>query len=147
LQGAGTPPRISGVKSGAALWKWTAAGNGILTVLGALGAPRAIGSLVGLAEEANAAGVGTGLASGIVGAAGEARPGAAGIGAEGVEAGAEVPATAEAPVPAETLVPAENTPTVPQNALDTLDHVDRTGTAPQGYQGGAPFLNNGSKHG
>jgi hypothetical protein len=96
---------------------------------------------VGLAEEANAAGVGTGLASGIVGAAGEARPGAAGIGAEGVGAGAEVPATAETPVPA------EDPPTVPQNALDTLDHVDRTGTAPQGYQGGAPFLNNGSKHG
>ncbi len=138
MQGARTPPRISGVKSGAALWKWTeAAGNGILTVLGALGAPRAIGSLVGLAEEANAAGVGTGLASGILGEAGEARPGAAGIGAEGVEAGAEVPATAETPVPA------EDPPTVPQNALDTLDHVDRTGTAPQGYQGGAPFLNDG----
>ncbi len=91
----------------------------------------------GLAEETNAAGVGTGLATGIVGAAGETRPGAAGIGAEGVEAGAEVPATAETPVPA------EDTPTVPQNALDTLDHVDRTGTAPQGYQGGAPFLNDG----
>jgi hypothetical protein len=47
--------------------KWTeTAGNGILTVPGAIGAPRAIGSLVGLAEEANAAGVGTGLASGIL---------------------------------------------------------------------------------
>ena len=34
-------------------------------------------------------------------------------------------------------------PTGPQNALDTLDHVDRTGTAPQGYQGSAPFLNDG----
>ena len=67
-----TAPRISGVKSGAALWKWTeAAGNGILTVLGALGALCAIGSLVGLAVEANTAGVGTGLASGIVGAAGK----------------------------------------------------------------------------
>jgi hypothetical protein len=67
----------------------------ILTALGAIGAPRAIGSLVGLAEEANAAGVGTGLASGILREAWEARPGAAGIRAEGVEAGAEVPATAE----------------------------------------------------
>ena len=124
--------------------KWTeAARNGILTVLGSIGAPRAIGLLVGLAEEANTAGVGTGLASGIVGEAGEARPGAAGIGAVGVEAGAEVLATAETPVPAGTPVPAENTPTVPQNALDTLDHVDRTGTAPQGYKGGAPFLNDG----
>ena len=107
-------------------WQWDPDG------LGCTLAPPQIGSLVGLAAEANAAGVGTGLASGIVGAAGEARPGAAGIGAEVVEAGAEVPATAETPVPA------ENPPTVPQNALDTLDHVDRTGTAPQGYKGGAP---------
>jgi len=77
------------------------------------------------------------------GEAGEARPGAAGIRAEGVGAGAEVPATAETTRTGQTPVPAENTPTVPQNALDTLDHVDRTGTAPQGYQGGAPFLNDG----
>jgi guanyl-specific ribonuclease Sa len=108
----------------------TAEGGG--TVLDATG----VGAVVGV--PLNAAG-----ATMIAGGVGLTAKGAAGLGNYAAEHPTQIVQSSASDAAGGGSGPLTGDSSVPQNVRQTLDHVEQTGSAPEGYRGGTPFENDG----